>query len=240
MHERNPSSMIEHSGYSLAEEAYRIIEEMIVTLELAPGAFVTEQALCEKIGIGRTPVREALVRLKQDGLMEIIPRRGIQIQPIETGESLMTLELRHLVEALIVERAARLSGDLDRQRLRRMADAMEEAAREGDALAFMRIDRAFNDLVARCAQHKAAEKAIAPLHAVSRRLGVYYAGETGRGLNGTGHAHAEIMRAIAAGDPETAREGLQTLLGLTRDIALAIEDERMSGRAAHSSGRPGS
>ncbi len=217
---------------SLTDDAYRQIEEMVVTLRLTPGSVVTEQALCKDLGIGRTPVREALVRLKQDGLVVVVPRRGILVRAIETTESLMTLEVRHLVETLIVERAARLSNEVDRHRFRHLADKMEQAAKDKAFVRFMRLDHAFNTLVAECAQHPVAQKVIAPLHAVSRRLGFYYAQWHAGSIEETGHAHANIMRAIADGDEVAARQGLEKLLALTRKIALSIEEELLED-AAH-------
>lgn len=210
---------------SLTDEAYRLIEELVVTLRLAPGSIIVEQSLCDRLEIGRTPVREALVRLKHDGLVTVIPRRGILVQPIETTETLMTLEVRHLVETLIVERAARLSNEVDRHRFRRLADNMENAAGVKDFVRFIRIDQSFNTLVARCAQHPVAQKVIMPLHAVSRRLGFYYAQWNSSSIEETGHAHATLMRAIAAGDEGAARAELQKLLELSRKIALLIEEK---------------
>lgn len=216
---------------SITDEAYRQIEEMIVTLKLAPGSLLTEQELCQKLNMGRTPVREALVRLKQDGLITVIPRRGIQIRPIETNESLMTLEIRHMVESLIIERASRLANEVDRQRLLSLADQMEKAAREKAFVRFMRIDHAFNTLLLECAQHPVARKVIEPLHAVSRRLGFYYAQWNAHSMEETGRAHASIMRAVAAGDAEAARSGLETLLQLSRKIALSIDEEILQAYA---------
>ena len=92
---------------SLADAAYQLIEEKIVTLELAPGSRVTERALCELTNFGRTPVREALLRLAQGFLIEILPRNGVRIAPMDYEVVLMTLEVRRRVERLIVERAAR-------------------------------------------------------------------------------------------------------------------------------------
>ncbi len=228
---KNRVSGNEDALLSLTDEAYRLIEEMVVTLKLAPGSVVTEQGLCKDLNIGRTPVREALVRLKQDGLVAVIPRRGILVRPIETTESLMTLEVRHLVETLIVERAARLSNDVDRHRFLHLADKMEKAAKEKAFVRFMRLDHAFNTLVAECAQHPVAQNVIGPLHAVSRRLGFYHAQWDAGSIEETGHAHANIMRAIAAGDEDTARKELQLLLELSRKIALSVEEELLEDTA---------
>ena len=84
-----------------AGAAYARIEEMIVTLELAPGEVVTETRLRELTGMGRTPVREALLQLKQDFLLSVMPREGILIRPIEVSVALDALEGR--VDAAALE-----------------------------------------------------------------------------------------------------------------------------------------
>lgn len=218
------SSTTEGALRSLTDEAYRLIEAQIVTLKLAPGEVVTEQVLCKRLNIGRTPVREAIVRLKHDGLVSVMPQRGILIKPIDTAELLMTLEVRHLIEFLIVERASKLSTDVDRRRFLSLAEKMELAANNRKFVEFMQIDESFNRLVARCAQHPVAEKIILPLHAISRRLGFYYAQWEAGSVKKTGDAHANLMRAIAAGDVAGARRALEVLLSLSRDIALKVEE----------------
>ncbi len=75
---------------SLNEEAYRLIEEMIVTLELAPGSVVSEAMLSERIGIGHTPIREALQRLAREHLVQILPRRGVVVTAVDVGHQLQT------------------------------------------------------------------------------------------------------------------------------------------------------
>ena len=66
----------------VADRAYRELEEMIVTLQLSPGTVLSEQALSVRLKIGRTPIREALQRLARDGLVAIMPRRGIMVSEI--------------------------------------------------------------------------------------------------------------------------------------------------------------
>ena len=73
---------VAQTGESLAELAYRQLEEMIVTLKLEPGSIVNERALTDITGMGRTPVREAVQKLAWEGLMEIRPRSGIAIAPL--------------------------------------------------------------------------------------------------------------------------------------------------------------
>src|SRR6476620_2753600 len=86
---------------SLTDRAYGEIEEMIVTLRLAPGSAVSESALSELLGIGRTPIREALQRLARERLVAIFPRRGIVVTDINVTSQLRLLEVRRELERLI-------------------------------------------------------------------------------------------------------------------------------------------
>ena len=90
-----------------AARAYRVLEHMIVTLELAPSSFVTEGALIEKLDLGRTPVREAIQRLAWEGLLDVRPRAGIAIAPLHPGDWLRVLDARRGVEVVLARSAAR-------------------------------------------------------------------------------------------------------------------------------------
>src|SRR5690606_3049558 len=91
---------------TLTDIAYSRLEEMIATLLLAPGEFLSEQVLAETVGLGRTPIREALQRLAREGLVTILPRRGVQVTPIDPEEQLLVIEVRREIERLISRNAA--------------------------------------------------------------------------------------------------------------------------------------
>ena len=94
-------------GRSLTDEAYAQLEELIVTLQLRPGVAVSEATLSERLGIGRTPIREALQRLAREHLVVVLPQRGNLISEIDVRKQLRLLETRREVERLIVRWAAR-------------------------------------------------------------------------------------------------------------------------------------
>src|SRR5687768_16722558 len=79
---------------TMTERAYRQLEELIVTLQLPPGTILSEQMLAHRLEIGRTPIREALQRLALDGLVTILPRRGILVSEINLRTQLRLLEVR--------------------------------------------------------------------------------------------------------------------------------------------------
>src|SRR5436190_13757252 len=92
---------------SFADRAYYAIRELIVTLELPPGATVREPELTERLGIGRTPVREALRRLAQERLIEVFPRRGMFVTKVDVRDLARLCEVRMALEP----EAARLAAE---------------------------------------------------------------------------------------------------------------------------------
>src|SRR5215467_12551061 len=129
---------------TLTERAYRQLEEQIVTLRLKPGDFLSEYALSASLGIGRTPIREALQRLAREGLVIVLPRKAIIVTETDPRRQLLVLEVRRLLEGASAERAS----PAERVRFEEIARGMEAAARGNDDLAFMRLDRALNALLA--------------------------------------------------------------------------------------------
>src|SRR5689334_23070994 len=116
----------------LAEQARARLEEMIVSLELAPGSIWSEAQLSATLAIGRTPVREALQRLEADHLVRILPRHGAQITEINVVEQLLLLELRRELDRLIATDAARRRTPQECSQLIKMAQRLEALAAEGD------------------------------------------------------------------------------------------------------------
>ena len=102
---------------------------MIVSLELAPGSIWSEAELSARLGIGRTPVREALQRLEGDHLVRILPRHGAQITEINVVEQLLLLELRRALDRLIAADAARRCTAQERSQLLKMAERLEAFAK---------------------------------------------------------------------------------------------------------------
>lgn len=223
------------SGTSRAEQAYACIEEMIVTLRLAPGEHLTEQALCTLLNMGRTPVREAVLMLKQDHLLRVLPRQGIVITPIDTQTALEALEVRYRIEGLLIERATRLADEGQRYRFAHLAGQAEATIREGDNVRFARIDGLFNALVCDAARQPVATRSIQPLHAVSRRIGFFLSSLDHLQLENTGLPHVAIMQAIGQGDEQGALAALGELHQRTREQTLTIEREGLLYRTTLSS-----
>ena len=198
---------------SLTDRAYAEIEEMIITLKLAPGSAVSESELSAHLGIGRTPIREALQRLARERLVSIFPRRGIIVTEINVASQLRLLEVRRELERLIARSAARRATDDERDRFRALAAAFEAASKANDDVTFMRIDRDFNVLCSAASHNEFAAGAMSLMHSLSRRFW-YLHYKQAADMPLTAKLHADIARAIAAGDEERAAKASDRLLNL--------------------------
>ena len=188
---------------SLTDRAYRDLEELIVTLQLEPNAVLSETALSKDLGIGRTPIREALQRLAREGLVMILPRKGILVSEINPRKQLLLLAVRREIERLLARASATRLTDNERQQFIEIADGMEQAARDNDDISFMRFDKALNSLVTVAARNEYAERAIGLMHGLSRRFWyVHYKEAADMPL--CARLHAELARRISDGDPEGA------------------------------------
>ena len=209
---------------TLSEQAYANLEELIVTLKLAPGRIVSEGELSVLTGIGRTPIREALQRLAREKLVSILPRRGIVVTEINVGSQLKLLEVRRELERLIARSAARRATPAERERFRELAKLFEKSAREDNDVTFMRTDREFNTLCSAASHNDFAAGAMSLMHSLSRRFWyIHYKQAADMPL--TAKLHADIARAIAEGDEEKAAKASDRLLEniekFTRDTVSA-------------------
>jgi DNA-binding GntR family transcriptional regulator len=188
---------------SLSDQAFATLEEMIVTLKLPPGSLWSEAMLSETLGIGRTPVREALQRLAEYHLVVVLRRHGIRIAEVDEQGQLLVLEARRELERLIAGRAARRGSAADKQTLSAMAQALLKAGNAGDIVELLRQYFVAKAFMARCAGNRFAEQAIAPLYTLSRRFYFMHHEELAN-LREVARLHAELLRAVATGDEKAA------------------------------------
>lgn len=196
---------------SLSETAYHRLEEAIVTLKLAPGEVLSEVALSESMKIGRTPIREALQRLAREGLIQILPRKGILVSEINPRKQLLLLEVRRELERLLARTGAHRASDDERRQLYDIADGMDKAAKHNDDIEFMRLDGMMNDLVARAAHNEYTSRAIDLIHGLARRFWYSHYKEAAD-LPLMARLHANLARQIAAGDVDATAKASDELI----------------------------
>ncbi|WP_118134721.1 GntR family transcriptional regulator [Oceanicella sp. SM1341] len=213
-------------GESLADQAYRLIEDMIVTMELRPGAWVSEPSLTERLEIGRTPVREALLRLASDGILVTRPRRGMVVCEIDLRTQLRVLEARRALESVIVRRAALRRSAEDVEVISGMVAEFRRMKGQPDHVPILRLDRAFMDRLL-LASANPFLGAITPLYALSRRFWLAnYQRQTRFDPQEITGYHIEIADAVIAGNAEEAGRLVDAFLDhveeFTRFVGLEL------------------
>lgn len=195
----NPSMPSELNSESLVETAHKELIRRFVTLELPPGSVWSEVELSNALGIGRTPVREALQRMASDQLVTVIKRAGIMISKVSIQDQIFVLEARRELERLVSLRAAKLALPDDREQLSALADAIEDAGNQGDVLAYLKFHFEIKRFVTQCARNPYAARALSPLHTLSQRF-YFVHHRSFNNLDVVGRAHANLTRAVVSGD----------------------------------------
>jgi DNA-binding GntR family transcriptional regulator len=203
---------------TLTERAYREVEELIVTLALPPGTVLSEQVLAQRLQIGRTPIREALQRLARDGLVVIMPRRGVLVSEINLRTQLRLLEVRRELERLMARGAAERATPVEAKGFLEIAAGMRQAAAQADDLAFMRLDQALNILVSQAARNEFAMRAMGLMHGLSRRFWYQHYREAAD-LPLAAKLHADLAEAIGHGKAAAAAAASDRLVDYIESFA---------------------
>jgi DNA-binding GntR family transcriptional regulator len=199
------------SAETLTERAYRALEEEIVTLRLKPSQVLSEQILSATFKIGRTPIREALQRLAREGLIAILPRKGILVSDINPRNQLLVLEVRRELERLLSRAGAERATNSQREQLQDIARGMDRASKANDDIAFMRLDRELNRLMIEAAHNDYAARSMKLLQGLSRRFWYMHYREAAD-LPLCARLHANQARAIAQGDGDAAARASDKLM----------------------------
>lgn len=208
---------------SLTDRAYKRLEEMIVTLQLEPGSVLSESALVRELGIGRTPIRESLQRLSREGLVVILPRRGILVSEINVNTHLRLLEVRRELERLMARAACARATEEECAEFTAIAEGMDRAAQSNDDIAFMRLDRQLNTLLAKAARNEFASKSMGLMQGLSRRFWYQHYKQV-LDLPRCARLHAEQARAVANRRPDDAATATDHLLDYIESFTRATLD----------------
>jgi DNA-binding GntR family transcriptional regulator len=192
-----------------AAQAYHAIEKMIVFQEVEPGSLVSEALLMDKVGLGRTPVREALQQLSRNRMVEIHPNKGVLIPPTSVEAQLRMLELRRALEALAVRLACERANAGERSA---MADMVELLKSGGFNLEqYAETVKGTHDLIVTGAHNEYLADAMAPLQGLSRRFWFTHVIDEDAEIKTGARLHAAILNAILARDADAAESASQEL-----------------------------
>jgi DNA-binding GntR family transcriptional regulator len=189
---------------SLADKAYHEIRGLIVALELAPGAVIDERRLVERLGIGRTPVREALRRLAQERLVEVYPRRGMFVTGVDVRQLARLSEVREVLEPEAARLAAERATDADLQELVALQAELDTAG--GHRL--MDLDERIHRAVYRAAHNDLLEATLEQYYVLALRIWSI-AIDRAHELEEAVEAHRALLEAIQSGDGERAADTMR-------------------------------
>ncbi len=195
---------------SQSHHAYVLLEHLIVTLKLKPGALVNERQLIILTGHGRTPVREAIQKLAWQGLIFVHPRVGLKIAEINTEDHAQIMEVRRELEPIAAALAAKHAGAEHRRRLHDCAQTMASCAVNGDVDGFLAADRTFDEIMVEACPNTFLTTALSPLQTHSRRL--WFAAATPERMDVSIGLHVGVIRAVQQGDVAGARKAMVALM----------------------------
>lgn len=209
---------------NLREQIYQIIHDMILGRQILPGEKILEEDLAKKIGVSRTPIRECLCRLENEGIVEIIPRRGAFLRKYSKKKVAEVFDIREVLEGLV---ARLVAGNQDLElntKVRRVLDRVYQLPDQGEVLTeFTRADVEFHRLLLNACSNEMLQGAMAVINThlqIIRARTVVIPGRAKR----TVEEHYGILEAVEKQDPPAAEERMRRHIISVRNHALASLD----------------
>jgi DNA-binding GntR family transcriptional regulator len=183
------------------ERAYAFTKQRVLDATYAGGELLTEGEVAEALGISRTPVREAFLRLEGEGLLRLYPKRGALVVPVSATEVEAVMETRALVERFAVAKAIARGADVSGA-MRAQIARQEQRAEAGDLDGFVEADRAFHTVLVSAAGNGIVTALYDSLRDRQQRMGVTALRRAPRRLGEILDQHRALTDAIAEGDTE--------------------------------------
>jgi DNA-binding GntR family transcriptional regulator len=193
---------------SLSDQAYYRIRELIVTLELPPGSLVSEPELMEKLGLGRTPVREALRALARERLVEVYPRRGMFVSGVDVRDLAGLAEVRNTLEPRAARLAAERVTDADRAQIGLLLDELAVVGDKPSERALIDLDQRIHRHIYDCTHNQFLATTLNEYYVLTLRIWFLALDRVARLGDAVGE-HRELLQAIGDGDADRAEESMR-------------------------------
>ena len=202
-------------------QAYDLLYRKIMTCDYMPGLSLTEKDIAEETGLGRTPLREALIRLQNDGLIQIYPRKGMRITPITEDSVHQHYQVRKLIEPTIL---TQYYSQYSKQELLHYETLFRQSEQE-ESLPHFELDARFHTFLVSITQNEILLSMYHSLMISQVRLAMFAACHGIRNREGNLEQHEEIIEALLRENPEAARDALvyhlnQSLVNSLKCICL--------------------
>jgi DNA-binding GntR family transcriptional regulator len=211
---------------SLRDQVLRAIRNGLVTGQIVPGVVYSAAALASELGVSNSPVREAMLALVDEGLMEVVPNRGYRPVTLTAADTAEIIQLRELLEVPAVGLAA--EGDISEVHaaLENLVGVIEQTAAAGDIAGNLDADREFHLLLAGAGGNRRLASLVASLRDQARLYNLRHLAESGE-LRASAAEHRPLLQAVASGDRPLAERLMRAHLGhLTTDWSAPTEGGR--------------
>ena len=202
-----------------ADRAYLAIRGLIVSLELPPGAVIDERELMRRLGLGRTPVREALRKLAQEQLVEVFPRRGMFVTGVDVRDLARISEVRAALEPEAARLAAERATEEERVELAALSDAIKSGAD------LMSLDERIHRTIYAAAHNDLMEKTLGEYYVLALRIWMI-ALDRAEDLEDAVEAHRDLITAIVIADTERAadlmRDHVENFERAMREVLVSV------------------
>lgn len=195
--------IINEKTKSREEEVYTTLEEEILVGKYERGAALTEMSVSERLGVSRTPVRAALHRLAEEGLVKITPNRGAVVVGVTVEDLVDTYKIRIRLEGLASAMAAERLDEEGKRALTESVELSEYYMAKGDTDRLKELDSKFHSIIYAASGNRMLTKILSELHRnirAYRKLSLTVPGRLEKSIG----EHREILGAILAGDGERA------------------------------------
>ena len=206
----------------LKDLVYLELKHKILTGEIVSQTRLMEIDLSEKMNVSRTPIREAIKRLADDGLVKVEPRRGAYVANISIKDMLDVFEVREDMEGFVAKLAARRITDEEREQLRAIAEEYETAIEKADDKEnIIALDEKFHNFVVKCSGNETLSELVKYVQELSLRFRYLYYDDFSL-YESTAEQHNRIMEAINAGREEEARFEADAHVKALKEFVFAL------------------
>lgn len=209
----------ESGNLSLSRQAYERLRDQIVTLRRDPGSLLDEADVMKNLGLGRTPIREALQRLAREGLVLIRPRRGIYVANLNLTDLQQIFELRQVLEGYAASLAAERATDEDIAALEEALVPLDASPELTDTQAFIEVDSAFHRALAKSAHNTYLEDDLSRMYNLNLRLWYFSLNKIGP-MRAAIEQHRAVVEAIKCHDVQIAEAAVRKHI---RDFQMRVK-----------------
>jgi DNA-binding GntR family transcriptional regulator len=215
---------------SMTSQLISRFRDRILAGTYAPGSALRQDTLASEFGTSKIPVREALVQLQSEGLVDIFPNRGFQVRPLTTSELDEVFSLRMRIEPAAVAQGAKLASAADQLAARQSLERLNDALTAGEFSSSGQLNREFHLLLIVPRLQPVAAEILSRLHTLAQRYVQAHLRPEGRVKRAT-REHAALLRVWNLGKSQEARARIHAHIRSTRDdLARVVAEQAANGR----------